>query len=307
MRTWLITGGTPGGLGMAFAEAALAAGDRVALTARPIKAERREAGPREAEPREAGPREAERREARETLRDWAARHGDRAFGYPLDVTDARQIAEAVTAVQERFGGIDVLVNNAGRGLCGSVEESPDAEIRATMDLNFFSVVAMLKAVLPGMRRRRSGWVINVSSAAGLSAVPGFGYYSAAKFAVEGLSEALRREVEPLGIRVLVVEPGAFRTNAYAAFADAGPTIVSDDYRPMMTAIHRSMVQQHGHQPGDPARGARAVVAALAAAEPPQRLLLGNAAFDRTVAELEHTLLEFRSWEKVTRDTDFAGR
>ncbi|MET9121398.1 oxidoreductase [Streptomyces sp. NPDC004528] len=276
MRTWFITGGGPGGFGMAYAEAALERGDNVVLTAR----------------------------RPELLAEWAAAHGDSVLVLPLDVTDTRQIEEAVAAAEARFGGIDVLVNNAGRGWYGSVEGMTDDAVRRTFELNFFAVVAVLRAVLPGMRARRSGWIVNMSSVAGLRGVTGFGYYTAAKFALEGLTEVLREEVAPLGVRVLAVEPGAFRTRAYAGFADEPVTETVDAYRPLVESVRDFMVAQDGEQPGDPVRAVRAVVEALDQAEPPRRLVLGGAGYDAVVGHLDAALAEIRAHEAVSRGADF---
>jgi NADP-dependent 3-hydroxy acid dehydrogenase YdfG len=275
--TWFITGGTPGGFGMAYAEAALAAGARVALTAR---------------------RPAE-------LTEWARRHGDRVLVVPLDVTDGDQVRAAVRAAEERFGGIDVLVNNAGRGWYGSVEGAADEDVRRMFDLNFFAVLTVLRAVLPGMRARGSGWIVNMSSVAGLRGVTGFGYYSATKAALEAITEVLREEVAPLGIRVLAVEPGAFRTSAYAGFAteEIDETIAA--YRPMLDAVRGAMVDQDGKQPGDPARGAEAVLAAMTRPVPPRRLVLGGAGFDAVTATLESALADIRSSEALSRGADYS--
>ncbi|MEU1501972.1 SDR family NAD(P)-dependent oxidoreductase [Streptomyces sp. NPDC005732] len=276
MRTWFITGGGPGGFGMAYAEAALERGDNVVLTAR----------------------------RPELLAEWAAAHGDSVLVLPLDVTDTRRIGEAVAAAEARFGGIDVLVNNAGRGWYGSVEGMTDDAVRRTFELNFFAVVAVLRAVLPGMRARRSGWIVNMSSVAGLRGVTGFGYYTAAKFALEGLTEVLREEVAPLGVRVLAVEPGAFRTRAYAGFADEPVTETVDAYRPLVESVRDFMVAQDGAQPGDPVRAVRAVVEALDQAEPPRRLVLGGAGYDAVVGHLDAALAEIRAHEAVSRGADF---
>ncbi|MEV0611463.1 SDR family NAD(P)-dependent oxidoreductase [Polymorphospora rubra] len=164
---------------MAYAEAALEVGDRVVLTAR----------------------------RPEELHAWAQAHGDRVLVLPLDVTDAGQVESAVRAAEEHFGGIDVLVNNAGRGWYGSIEGTAEDDVRRMFELNFFGVLSVIRAALPGMRARRSGWIINMSSVAGLRGVNGFGYYSATKYAIEAVTEVLREEVAPLGIRVMAVEPG----------------------------------------------------------------------------------------------------
>ncbi|MFF3753582.1 oxidoreductase [Streptomyces sp. NPDC002018] len=276
MKTWFITGGTPGGFGMAYADAALEDGDRVVLTAR----------------------------RPEELREWAAPHGDRVLILPLDVTDAGQIQEAVSAAEARFGGIDVLVNNAGRGWYGSVEGMDDDAVRRLFELNFFAVLAVTRAVLPGMRARRDGWIINMSSVAGLVGVTGFGYYSAAKYAIEGMTEVLRQEVAPLGIRVLAVEPGAFRTRAYAGFADEPVRETIEDYRPMLEAVRAAMVARDGEQPGDPVRGVRAVLTAMDQDPPPHRLVLGSAGYDAVTGHLETVLAGLRAQEDLVRGTDF---
>ncbi|MFI7069668.1 SDR family NAD(P)-dependent oxidoreductase [Micromonospora sediminicola] len=275
-RTWFVTGGSPGGFGMAFAEAALEIGDRVVVTARRT----------------------------EPLREWAHARGDRVLVLPLDVTDPDQVGAAVSAAEDRFGGIDVLVNNAGRGWYGSVEGMADAAVRDLFELNFFAVLSVTRAVLPGMRARGSGWIVNMSSAAGLRGVPGFGYYSAAKHAIEGLTDVLREEVAGLGIRVLAVEPGAFRTRAYAGFGDEPARETVPDYRPMLEQVRNAMVEQDGRQPGDPRRGARAVVAAMDQEPPPHRLVLGGAAFDAVTATLRDTLADIGAGEALARGADF---
>jgi NAD(P)-dependent dehydrogenase (short-subunit alcohol dehydrogenase family) len=276
MRTWFITGGTPGGFGLAYAEAALQQGDHVVVTAR---------------------RPSE-------LQEWAERYGDRVLVLQLDVTDADQVRAAVTTAEQRFGGIDVLVNNAGRGWFGSVEGSRDATIRRTFDLNLFAVVEVVRAVLPGMRARGSGWIVNMSSVAGLVTAPGFGYYSAAKFALEGLSATLRHEVEPFGVRVLVVEPGAFRTKAYASFEGEPVDETVEAYVPMVEGVKAAFVDQNGKQAGDPARGVQAVISAMDAPVPPQRIVLGNLGYEAVVAMHENALAELREHEKLSRSADF---
>jgi NAD(P)-dependent dehydrogenase (short-subunit alcohol dehydrogenase family) len=275
-KNWFITGGTPGGFGIAYADAALEIGDRVVLTAR---------------------RPAE-------LQTWARSHGDRVLVLPMDVTDDGQVQDAVRTAEQHFGGIDVLVNNAGRGWYGSIEGMADADVRAMFELNFFAVLSVIRAVLPGMRARASGWIINMSSVAGLRGTTGFGFYSATKFAVEGVTEVLRDEVAPLGIRVLAVEPGAFRTRAYAGFADQpiGESIA--DYRPMLEQVRAAMIEQDGKQPGDPQRGVRAVITAIEQDPPPRRLILGSGGFDAVVATLEESLADIQAREPLSRGADF---
>ncbi|TDO09974.1 short-subunit dehydrogenase [Mycobacterium sp. BK086] len=275
-RRWFITGGTPGGFGMAFADAALETGDRVALTAR----------------------------RPEELLAWADQYGDRVLVLPLDVTDAAQILRAVRAAEERFGGIDVLVNNAGRGWYGSIEGMDESSVRAMFELNFFAVLSVTRAVLPGMRARGDGWIVNVSSVAGLIAAPGFGYYSATKFAVEAVTDALRDEVAAQGISVLAVEPGAFRTNAYAGFANEPITEAIPDYHDMLEQVRASFVEQDGTQPGDPRRGVRAVIAAMAQDPPPRRLVLGSGGYDAVVDALQQSLADIRANETLSRGADF---
>ncbi|WP_155370724.1 SDR family NAD(P)-dependent oxidoreductase [Catellatospora vulcania] len=276
MRTWFITGGTPGGFGMAYADAALECGDRVALTAR----------------------------RPEELAGWAQAHGDRVLVLPVDVTDPAQVEQAARAAEGHFGGIDVLVNNAGRGWYGSIEGMADADVRAMFELNFFAVLSVIRAVLPGMRARGSGWIVNMSSVAGLRGITGFGYYSAAKHALEAMTEVLRAEVAPLGIRVLAVEPGAFRTRAYAGFADEPVAESVTAYRPMLEDVRTAMIDQDGRQPGDPQRGVRAVIAAMAQDEPPHRLVLGGAGFDAVIATLDATRSDLRACEPLSRSADF---
>lgn len=271
-RRWFITGGTPGNFGMAFAEAALEAGDRVVLTSR--------------RPQE--------------LTTWAERYGGRVHVVPLDVTDAVQVQQAVKAAEEHLGGIDVLVNNAGRGWYGSIEGMDESAVRSMFELNFFAVLSVTRAVLPGMRARGTGWIVNVSSVAGLVAAVGFGYYSATKFAIEAVTDALRDEVAAQGISVLTVEPGAFRTNAYAGFADEPVS----EYHDMLKQVQATFVEMDGAQPGDPRRGARAVIAAMEQDSPPRRLVLGNGGYDAVVDTLEQNLADIRKNETLSRSADF---
>lgn len=275
-RRWFITGGTPGNFGMAFAEAALETGDRVVLTSR--------------RPQE--------------LATWAQQYGDRVLVVPMDVTDADQVQRAVRTAEEHFGGIDVLLNNAGRGWLGSIEAMDEASLRGMFELNFFGVLSVTRAVLPGMRARGDGWIVNVSSVAGLVAAPGFGYYSATKFAVEAATDALRDEVAAQGISVLTVEPGAFRTNAYTGFADEPVAEPIPEYHDMLTEVRAAFVAMDGVQPGDPHRGARAVITAMAQDPPPRRLVLGAGGYEAVVDSLEQTLAEIRRNETLSRSADF---
>lgn len=275
-RRWFITGGTPGNFGMAFAEAALEAGDRVVLTSR--------------RPQE--------------LATWAEQYGDRVLVVQLELTDAAQVQRAVHTAEEHFGGVDVLVNNAGRGWYGSIEGMDESSLRAMFELNFFAVLSVTRAVLPGMRARGNGWIVNVSSVAGLVSAPGFGYYSATKFAIEAITDALHDEVAPHGISVLTVEPGAFRTNAYTGFANEPVDEPIPDYHDMLEEVRATFVGMDGVQPGDPRRGARAVIAAMAQDPPPRRLVLGNGGYDAVIDALEKNLADIRASETLSRSADF---
>lgn len=275
-RRWFITGGTPGNFGTAFADAALDTGDRVVLTSR--------------RPQE--------------LSSWTEQYGGRVLVVPMDVTDPAAVERAVRTAEEHFGGIDVLVNNAGRGWYGSIEAMDDSSLRAMFELNFFGVLSVTRAVLPGMRARGNGWIVNVSSVAGIVSAPGFGYYSATKFAIEAVTDALRDEVAPQGISVLTVEPGAFRTNAYSGFADEPVEERIPDYHDMLEEVRAQFVAMDGVQPGDPHRGARAVIAAMAQDPPPRRLVLGNGGYDAVIDALEQTLADIRANETLSRSADF---
>ncbi len=221
----------------------------------------------------------------------------------LDVTDQGQIDHAIKEAYTKFGGIDVLVNNAGIGYFGAVEESEDEQVRRMFEVNVFGLGRMIRAVLPGMRNKRSGFIVNLSSLGGLRSFPALGYYSATKFAVEGLSEALWQEVEPLGIKVMVVEPSGFRTDWAGRSANESQQTIADYAE--TAGARRSQIRGHsGKQPGDPVRAAHAIVMAVESANPPHRLLLGNAAFDLATAKLDDLRKEFSAWESVARGADF---
>lgn len=230
-------------------------------------------------------------------------HEDNAIALQLDVTDAAQVTAAAKAAQDRYGQVDVLVNNAGYGYLAAIEEGEDAEVRAMFEANFFGLVAMTRAVLPGMRARRSGHIVNISSIGGLASFPATGYYHATKYAVEGLSESLAQEVAPLGIKVLVVEPGPFRTNW------AGPSIKQsatriEDYA-ATAGVRRSQTEaRNGRQPGDPVRAAEAIIAAVQADHPPLRLVLGKPALDIARGKLAALKQDFDAWEATTLGADF---
>ncbi len=237
----------------------------------------------------------------EDLKEFSASEG--ALVLKLDVTDNAQIDAAVKAAHDRFGRIDVLVNNAGIGYFGAVEESEETEVRRMFDVNVFALGRMTQAVLPGMRQQRSGFIINIASLAGINSFPGLGYYCATKFAVEGLSGSLALEVEPLGIKVIVVEPSGFRTDWAGRSANESPLHI-EDYATTSGVKREQLRAYSGKQPGDPVRAVKAIVDAVKLPNPPSHLLLGNAAFDVSTARLESLLKEFRAGEAVARAADF---
>ena len=274
MGRWLITGCSTG-FGREIARAALEAGHSVAVTARNVDA----------------------------IADFVDQFGDRALALPLDVTNRDQITAVVGEVEKTFGGIDVLVNNAGYGYMAAVEEGEDAEVRKLFDTNYFGVVDTLKAVLPGMRARRSGHVINISSMTGLVANPPNAYYSSTKFALEALTEALAKEVGPLGIKVTAIEPGAFRTDWAARSMQESSTPISD-YDDNVGARKTLIKQFADHLPGDPRKVAEAVLMVAGLDEPPLRLLLGRdvlAAVREKIADLTASI---NHWESVTKNVNF---
>ena len=228
---------------------------------------------------------------------------DKVLVLPLDVTQPDQVAAAIQATTDRFGHIDVLVNNAGIGYFAAVEESEEEEVRKMFDVNVFGTGRMLWAVLPGMRKRRSGCIVNLSSLAGLRGFPAMGYYNASKFAVEGLSAALRQEVEPLGIQVMVVEPSGFRTDWAGRSANESAHQI-DDYVATAGTVRAGVRASSGKQPGDPVRAAKAIVAAVASGAAPHHLLLGNDAFEGAMARLDHLRQDFTAGEAVARAADF---
>jgi NAD(P)-dependent dehydrogenase (short-subunit alcohol dehydrogenase family) len=242
-----------------------------------------------------------------TARDPSTLDGYGAAGnvlvLPLDVTRPDQIGAAVQAAHARFGAIDVLVNNAGIGYFAAIEEGEEAEVRRMFEVNVFGLSRMTQAVLPGMRKRRSGCIVNVSSLGGIRGMPALGQYCATKFAVEGLSEALRQEVEPLGIRVMVVEPSGFRTDwAGRSANESGQQI--DDYLATAGRVRQAVRAASGKQPGDPVRAVSAIVEAVASGSPPHHLLLGNNAFDGAMAKLDELRQAFAAGEAVARAADF---
>jgi NAD(P)-dependent dehydrogenase (short-subunit alcohol dehydrogenase family) len=269
--TWFITGASSG-FGMAFAQYALSRGYNVVATARtPAKLEQ--------------------------IRRLAP---ERVLVEKLDVTVSADAEKAVAAAVARFGNIDVLINNAGYGIVGAVEETSDAELRAQMETNFFGAVAVTKAALPWMRKQGSGAIVNISSLGGQVSFGGFSAYSASKFALEGMSEALAQEVAPFGIKVLIVEPGAFRT-AFAADAMKQMPVM-DAYRDIVGATRTFAHGMNGTQDGDPAKAAAAIEMALKAATTPLRLQLGADSVEPVRAHAEQILKDLKTWESVARNT-----
>ena len=226
-----------------------------------------------------------------------------ALALKLDVTDQNQVAAAVSTAEEKFGRIDVLVNNAGIGYFAAIEESEDAQIRRMFEINFFGLSRMIHAVLPGMRQHRNGMIVNIASIGGLRSFPAVGYYNATKYAVEGLSEALWQEVEPLGIKVMVVEPSGFRTDWAGRSADESPLQIAD-YAATSGAWRAQVRAASGKQAGDPVRAATAIIKAVESEHPPHHLLLGNAAFDLASGKLAELRKEFSAGEAVARAADF---
>src|SRR5690349_16678474 len=271
-KTWFITGASSG-FGMAFAEFALGRGDHVVATARSVS----------------------------KLEALVARAPERVLAVKLDVTKAADIQPAVDAAVRRFGRIDYLFNNAGYGIVGALEETSDAELRALLDTNFFGAVAVTRAVLPVMRAQRSGAIVNISSMGGQMSFEGVGAYSASKFALEGLSEALALEVKPFGIKVLIVEPGAFRTDFGGASALRSMP-VNAAYKDILGNIRNVLHDMHGTQPGDPAKAARAVATALESDSTPLRLQLGADSIGAVRAHAEQLLKDLATWERVGTET-----
>jgi len=267
-RVWLITGASSG-FGRAIAEAALARGESVAAGARTPEA--------------------------------FGGLPDGVHPLALDVTVAGQRELAVAETLERFGRVDVLVNNAGRTQVGALEETTDAELRSLFELHFFAPAALTRLVLPHMRRQGGGAIVQMSSVGGQTTVPGFGAYSATKFALEGLTETLRDEIAGFGIVTLIVEPGAFRTGLFrpgAAYESAAMAEYADTVGPTRAYVRGN----DGLQPGDPAKAAQAILAALDAAEPPLRLVLGADAVGTIERRLERVSEELAAWRAVAEAT-----
>ena len=228
---------------------------------------------------------------------------DNALILELDVTNQAQIDAAVKAAIAKYSHIDVLVNNAGIGYFAAVEEGIESDIQNIFNINVFGVSRMIKAVLPNMRQLKRGFIVNLSSIAGLYSIPSLGYYNATKFAVEGLSEALWQEVEPLGIKVMLVEPSGFRTDWAGRSADESKHEISD-YAATSGKLRKMLRDISGKQPGDPVRAVQAIIKAVESPQPPHRLLLGNDAFEAATTKLKTLSTEFLAWESVSRGADY---
>jgi NAD(P)-dependent dehydrogenase (short-subunit alcohol dehydrogenase family) len=272
-RTWLITGCSRG-LGRALAEAVLATGDQLAATAR--------------DPR--------------TLADLMAVGGDRVIALPLDVADQAAAKRAVSATLDRFGRLDIVVNNAGYGNVAPIEDTSLDDFRAQIETNLFGTIIVTKAAIPVFREQRGGHFFQVSSIGGRAGATGRAPYSAAKFGVEGFSEVLATEMAPFGVHVTIVEPGGFRTD----FAGASTQIAEGDPAYAETVGKTAAMQRDydGKQPGDPARAAQAIIAVSLTEKPPLRLVLGQGAYARAERTDEARLAELRAWRETSISTDF---
>jgi NAD(P)-dependent dehydrogenase (short-subunit alcohol dehydrogenase family) len=274
MRNWFITGVSTG-LGRALAERALEAGDLVIGTLRDAK-------------------------ARTEFEQIAPGH---SVGVILDVTDEAAVSRVTREVLAHYGSIDILVNNAGYGLEGAIEETSSAQTRRLFDVNVFGLLSVTQAVLPSMRARRSGHIFNVASIGGLTTFPGVGIYNGTKFAVEGISEALAKEVSPLGIKVTIIEPGAFRTDWAGRSMDHIETPIPD-YDATAGEFRRGLVKRNGKQPGDPKKAASIVFNVAGAADAPLHLLLGRDALAAAGVKLGALQTELMKWAPVSASTDF---
>ncbi|WP_440493383.1 oxidoreductase [Serratia sarumanii] len=272
-KTILITG-VSSGFGQALAREALAVGHRVVGTVRNSEA----------------------------LQAFGALDTQRAFGYLLDVTDVERIDEVVGEIESAVGPIDVLVNNAGYGHEGILEESPLAELRRQFDVNVFGAVAMIKAVLPGMRQRRRGHIINITSMGSFITLPGISYYCGSKFALEGISETLSKELAPFNLHVTAVAPGSFRTDWAGRSMVRSPRCLPD-YDALFEPVRQARQEKSGKQLGDPVKAAHAMLALIESQTPPTHLLLGSDALSLVRQKLEALGKEIEQWEQLTRSTD----
>ncbi|MDX1877442.1 oxidoreductase [Mycolicibacterium sp. 141076] len=275
MSVWFVTGASRG-FGLEIAREALSRGHDVVATARDAAA------------------------VTAALPD----AGDHLLAVPLDVTDEAQARAAAQAAVERFGRIDVLINNAGRGLLGAVEEAGDAEVRAVYETNVFGLLTVTRAVTPVLRAQRSGTIVNISSVGGFVSSPGWGVYASTKFAVEALSEALHAELKPLGVHAMVVEPGYFRTDFLDSSSLHTQQHVIDDYADGPAGQMRITAGERNHdQPGDPVKAANAIIDVVESEQPPVRLQLGRDTIAAVEAKIAHVQAELAQWRAVAESTD----
>ncbi len=275
-KIWFITGASSG-FGAALAEAVLTRGDSAVLTARRL----------------------------EPLQAIAAKYGDRALALQLDVTDAAARAAALKAAKEKFGRVDVLANIAGAGSYGALEEFTPEQIRAQMELNFFAAAELSREVLPQMRARKSGHILNLTSIAGLVAFPGSGLYNASKFALEGFTEALHHEVKPLGVRVTLIEPGAFRTGFAGSAAMKAETRIAD-YAALTAGMDEYYATQNGQQMGDPVKAAEVIIDMVESDSAPVRLMLGEDAYNLWEGAVASRNRDLAKWRARGEDTAIPG-
>jgi NAD(P)-dependent dehydrogenase (short-subunit alcohol dehydrogenase family) len=273
-KIWFITGASTG-FGRLLAEQVLAAGESVIATAR--------------KPAQ--------------IADLQQKYPETALAIALDVTDETSIDSAVNAAIDRFGYVDVLVNNAGYGLAGAIEEATEAEFMPVFETNVFGLIRVTRALLPHFRAQRSGNIVNLSSIGGLIGSAGWGYYNASKFAVEGFSEALHAELAPLGIHVTIVEPGPFRTDFLGRSGVEAEQRIAD-YDQTAGKTREYFHEQAGKQPGDPAKAVAAIIAAVESPEPPRHLVLGKLAFNRMSARLDQWKQELTGWQETSLGADF---
>ncbi len=268
-KVWIITGCSTG-FGRELAKQTLAKGYKVAVTAR-------------------NPND---------IQDIVVDYPDTSLALKLDVTKPQEIKAAIVQVNQKFGQIDVLVNNAGIGYFGAVEESEDKEVRRMFEINYFGLIDMTNEVLPTMRKQHSGHIINIASIAGLVGFPAVGHYNATKFAVDGVSESLSKELAPIGIKVTIISPSGFRTDwAGRSANEAAETI--DDYKQTAEANKNNIRNASGNQAGDPVRGAEAIIKVTEVENPPLRLLLGKAALTNARQKLDLLKQDFDAWEETT--------
>ena len=239
----------------------------------------------------------------EQLQELVAGHEENVLAVQLDVTKPFEINDAVEMAESRFGRIDVLVNNAGYGYLAAIEEGRDNEVRDMFETNFFGLVNLTNAVLPGMRARRSGHIVNVSSIGGLLSFAATGYYHATKFAVEGMSEALAIELKPLGIKVTIVEPGPFRTD-WAGRSLLESEITIDDYAQTAGERRKQSKERSGKQQGDPVRGCEAIIRIVESDNPPLRLILGKPGYELVMKKVDSMRQEFEAYRELTFSADY---